>query len=183
MKEALVNNITLILTLVFFVIMAMRGYNCGLVKMVTSLAGVAASLIVSGLVMPYVSSEALSNNGLTEWLESTVTSRINGVSAEAVISGLTFVVLFVVVLVFIKILTMLLKKVSELPVINFIDMVLGSVFGLAEAVIFLWLFMLVVSLLQNFEICRTVYGQIEQSDLLKAFYDNNLIAGLVGRLM
>ena len=59
------------------------------------------------------------------------------------------------------------------------DKLLGSLFGLAESLIFIWLFMLVVSGLPDVGFCRTILDQIEASPFLSFIYRQNLLLQFV----
>lgn len=76
---------------------------------------------------------------LTDYIADRITSMF--------VSALTFVLLLLVVSFAVKLLFALLARVAELPMLNFFNRTLGGGLGLIEAVLYLWIFLIVISFL------------------------------------
>ena len=76
-----------------------------------------------------------------------VTELIADKATEFILSIITFIVLLIVITILIKILFKLLDKVAELPVLTAFNRVSGSMLGLVESVLYVWIFFIVISLL------------------------------------
>ena len=172
-------NITLILTVAFMVFMAVRGYKKGMVKMITSIACVVLSLVAARLLAPAVSAALSKNLNFVQWIRNTVIPNVKGVTVPMVISAISYVVLFVAALAVMKLLSKLLKAIASLPVLHFLDHIAGGAFGIGEAVVYVWVFMIVVSVFQQFDICRTIMAQIRASQFLSVLYQNDPLITIV----
>jgi len=72
-----------------------------------------------------------------------IADRITGMF----VSVLTFVLLLIVMAIIIKIGFEILARVAELPVLNFVNRMLGGMLGLVESIIYIWIFLIVISFL------------------------------------
>ncbi len=109
-----------------------------------------------------------------------VVDQVIGPIVTIMIQSLVFLILFIVFCVLVKIITKALKIIDKLPVIGTANAVLGLVVGLVQAVIFLFIFTSVVSLIiqmsgnQMDAINSEVVGS---SRIFKAIYNMNPFVG------
>lgn len=76
---------------------------------------------------------------LTDYIADRITSMF--------VSVFTFVLLLIVVTFVVKLLFALLARAAELPMLNFFNRTLGGSLGLVEAVLYIWIFLIVISFL------------------------------------
>lgn len=182
MIEVLKNNLVLIGTVVFFVLMCVYGYRRGCIMMFTSLAGMAVSLFVARYFMPKLVVRMEQSNSWMNWVQSQVVPKLIGVTPSMVFSVLSFLVLFVVSYVLIRILASTLDRLVENNVLGILNEVLGMVVGAVEAVVFIWIFMLTVEVLPHFPICEEILRQINADGLLSMLHDNNLLISFLANM-
>ena len=107
--------------------------------------------------------------------------------ADRVIRILIFTVLFIVFYAFLHIIIVWLDLISRLPIIYGLNKIAGAVLGLTEALIFVWVGALVLTLFSGSEIGRSMITQINGSNWLTWLYDHNmlsyLVVGLVRRVL
>ena len=76
---------------------------------------------------------------LTDYIADRVTGMF--------VSALTFVLLLIVVTLLVKLIFEILARVAELPVLNFFNRTLGGLLGLIESIIYIWIFLIIISFL------------------------------------
>jgi len=176
------DNLVLIGTVAFFVLKCVHGYRRGCIRMLTSLAGMAVSLFAARYFMPKLVTRMEQNASWMNWVQSEVIPKLNGITPSMVFSVLSFLVLFVIIYVLIRILASTLDRLVEGSVLGILNEVLGMIVGAAEAVVFLWIFMLAVEVLPHFPICEEILRQINSDGLLSLLHDNNLLVSFLARM-
>lgn len=76
---------------------------------------------------------------LTDYIADRVTGML--------VSVITFILLLIVVTLLVKLVFAILARVAELPVLNFMNRTLGAILGLVEAIVYIWIFLIVISFL------------------------------------
>ena len=94
---------------------------------------------------------------------------------DTAVKILCFILIFIVVRLLVKLLSALAGGLKKIHFINWIDGFFGAIFGLAESILYIWLFMFVISAFPTYGFCRTVLAQILRDPLLYAIYNQNLI--------
>lgn len=95
--------------------------------------------------------EADSKNNINNFYEfiglEKITDLISDKVADFLLSVVTFIILLVTVSVLIKILFKILDKIAELPVLTAFNRTAGSILGLIESVLYVWIMFIILSLL------------------------------------
>ena len=99
--------------------------------------------------------------------------------ADRVIRVIIFTVLFIVFYAFLHIIIVWLNLISRLPILYGLNKIAGAVLGLAEALIFIWVGALVLTLFSGSEIGKSMIEQINGSIWLTWLYDHNMLSYLV----
>ena len=135
--------------------------------------------IIEGLGLPDIITDALlKNNNAEEYKELNVNSFIDYIveyPVNIVINGLSFLITYVLVTILLRVLVFVLDIFTRLPVVHGLNKLGGALIGGAKYVIFIWIGMLVVTMLCNTEAGRTVMGMIERDRFLTFVYNWNLI--------
>lgn len=173
-KELLIDNIVLILTVIFLVLMCLWGRHRGFIRMITSTAAMVISLFIARGFMTKLSAKMMEHNSWKLWMEAEVLPKLEGITAEAVFNALSFLAIFAVSMILIRILAATLDRLSEGP-FSIVNETFGLIVGLLEGVGFLWVFMIFVEVMPQLEFCRFVSAQIEAEPALRILRDNNLI--------
>ena len=161
----------------FMVAMFLYGYRKGLVRMSVNIVSIVVSLIATRMLLPTVQSWIDQNPVLRELVAQRVEKiafgegPAAGAASESVdlfyqllgldkltdyiadritgmlVSVITFVLLLIVVTLLVKLSFAILQRVVELPVLNFMNRTLGAVLGLVESIVYVWIFLIVISFL------------------------------------
>ena len=161
----------------FMVAMFLYGYRKGLVRMSVNIVSIVVSLIATRMLLPTVQSWIDQNPVLRELVAQRVEKIVfgegpaAGAASESVdlfyqllgldkltdyiadritgmlVSVITFVLLLIVVTLLVKLAFAILQRVVELPVLNFMNRTLGAVLGLVESIVYVWIFLIVISFL------------------------------------
>ena len=99
--------------------------------------------------------------------------------ADRVIRVIIFTVLFIVFYAFLHIIIVWLNLISRLPILYGLNKIAGAVLGLTEALIFIWVGALVLTLFSGSEIGKSMITQINGSIWLTWLYDHNMLSYLV----
>ncbi|MBE7045536.1 MAG: hypothetical protein E7397_08385 [Ruminococcaceae bacterium] len=108
---------------------------------------------------------------LKEGLAESVTKMVSSVLMQLV----SIVLLFLLVRLGLFILFRILNAVAKLPVINFFNKVLGAVMGAINALLVVYIACALVMLLTPVSAAEPLNEAINQTYLLKYFYQNNLL--------
>lgn len=150
-------NIMLVVVIVIALCKAIDGYKKGIVKEVLSLI----SMIVLCLVV------ALIANGVNSYLDGKF------------VNVAIMVILFSIVGVVHHLLGLALfpaKLAAKLPVIHFVDKLLGVVFGIFEVVLVLWTIYTMIMMMDMGAIGQLILSYTEESPFLSWLYQHNYVA-------
>ena len=202
----ILNHAVLILTLVFLAFMIITGYKIGFFDKIISLGSLLVTLILEIRLFPYVMAWMQQNEtvrGLFTGLARSVMQldrdipdsplyRILGIdlladNAAQMIENvaarvLCFLVIFIAVRILMGFAARLFDWLRKIRLVDSADRLLGAVFGAAEALLLMWVFMLVISGLPANKYCGAVLAQIEASPLLRILYDRNLLMMYAGNI-
>lgn len=93
--------------------------------------------------------------------------------ASIIISSIAFAVTFLVALLVLIIVCRMLNLISKLPVLNEINHIAGLVAGLAEGVLVIWIFFIVLTVFAGTEFGGNAMRMISENAILSYLYDNN----------
>lgn len=94
---------------------------------------------------------------------------------DTAVKILCFILIFIVVRLLVKLLSMLAGGLKKIHFIKWIDGLFGAVFGFAESIAYIWIFMFVISAFPAYSFCSRLLAQISRDPLLYTIYSQNLI--------
>ena len=100
-----------------------------------------------------------------------------------IITGISYIITLIIVIIATAILVWLLNKFFELPGLNAVNKVGGLIFGLAEGILIVWAACGIITVFAATEFGSTVISQIQENAILKYFYEHNLISTIVAAKM
>lgn len=150
-------NITLIIVLVIFILTIVHGYKKGMTKEISGLVSWAVTLFVMSLIiMLYTSFRA------NEGKNMVVTIII--LVAVALVNG--------VIRLFLK----PIKLVAKLPILKFLDQLLGIVIGVAEGFLIVWLMYVLNESGLFGRFGEMIITDTSRSQILSLIYEYNYLA-------
>lgn len=153
-------NIMLILVAVCVLLKFIDGYKKGMVKEIVSLV----TLIVMGIMVVLIS------KGLHSYMEK----EIVGVVIAVVLMALLGIVHHLLNAVLFS-----AKMISKLPVIHWLNKVLGAIFGILEVVLTVQIIYVFIMYFGLGMIGQQILEYTRESALLTKFYQYNVVAKLV----
>ena len=150
-------NITLIIVFIIFILAAVHGYKKGMTKEISGLISWVVTLFVMSLViMLYTSFRANEGKNMV----------------------LTIVILLLVALVngIIRLFLKPIKLVAKLPVLKFLDRVLGVVIGIAEGFLIVWLMFVLNESGLFGQFGEMITADTIRSQILSFIYEYNYLA-------
>ncbi len=157
-------NFLLIIVVILAIFKMADGYKKGVVKEIISLVSMAVLCAVAALIAGGISSY---NDG----------KIFNAVAA---------VILLAVLIIAHQLLKMVFfsaKLVSKLPVIHFVNKLLGAVFGVFEVVLLLWTLYTLTMMMKLGAVGEIIVSFTQESRVLVWLYEHNYLAYVVELLM
>lgn len=147
-------NVTLLAVVILMVWMMIRGFKKGMAKELSGLVALFAAFVVLALGIMLVAS--FSEGEMTNTLYSVIL---------LVVFGLAYGI--------VKFILRSAKAVSSLPIIHFVDSVLGIGVGFCKAVLFIWIFFMLCAGNYLGTISSRVQQDIAENTFLKLLYEFN----------
>ncbi|MGI6006983.1 MAG: CvpA family protein [Ruminococcus sp.] len=104
---------------------------------------------------------------------------IAGYIAYYITNGIGYILSFVLAIIIIKVILYAVDILTELPGISFINAVGGMILGVVQAVLWIWIFFIIATVLCNTPAGQAVMDQISGNELLKILYDRNLLMNVI----
>ena len=147
-------NLTLIIVLIVMLYMVAAGYQKGLTKQISGIVALTAAFVMLALVIMLVSS--FQNREVTNAVYSVILLAVFGM-----VYGI------------VKFLLRSIKLMSNLPILHFLDQVLGIAAGLVKWILVVWIFFLLCENNYLGGITEYVRADISNSTILKLLYQFN----------
>ena len=147
-------NLTLIIVLIVMLYMVTAGYKKGLTKQISGIVALAAAFVMLSLGIMLVSS--FQNREVTNTVYSVILLSVFGL-----VYGI------------VKFLLRSIKLITNLPVLNFFDHVLGIAAGLVKGILIVWIFFLLCEHSYLGDLTEYVRSDISNSTILKLLYQFN----------
>lgn len=157
-------NFLLLIVILAAILKAIDGFNKGMVKEIISLVSLAVLCAVAALLAQGVSSY---NDG-----------KIFNAAVAVVLLVLLGVVHNLLKLAFFS-----AKLISKLPVIHFVDKLLGVVFGVFEVVLLLWMVYTLVMMLDLGAVEEVIISYTRENEALTWLYRKNYLAYFIENLL
>lgn len=157
-------NLLLIIVFVAFFLKVTEGYKRGVVKEI----GALVSLIVFCVLL------ALIGSGVRSYLDGNIANVIVAV-VLAVVLGIANHLL--------KFALFLAKVISKLPLISFVDKLLGIIFGILEVILLLWTVYTLVMMFYMGSIGDYIVTSTQDSAFLSWIYEHNYLAYWIEKLI
>ncbi len=131
--------------------------------------------VIDELPLPRVIRSLLKQNNPSEGLSAaSFAEYIVEYLSTLILNAISFVAAVILVQVAIRLVMTLLNVLSHIPVISLLNRLAGMGLGLLQALVFLWIFFLVLALLQTTEFGEMLLAMIQESELLTWLYEGNV---------
>lgn len=104
---------------------------------------------------------------------------IGGYLADMILKVAVFLVLFLIIYIVLQILVIGLDLIARLPILSGINKIAGAVLGGVQAMFFLWIACLVLTMFSGTELASSILERINASTWLLWIYDHNMLSYLI----
>lgn len=189
----------LICTIVFMTALTLYGHRRGLIHMAVSIGSLIITFLIVEFMLPSTEKIIMKSSFILKlmegWNESLsiklgeaeysplyellgleeICEKAGEILFGLVVKGITFLFLFILIFLIIRIAAGILNIFAKLPVIYGLNQLGGAAIGFIEAVFVIWIIMLFVSFFPGGDLCGKIMKQIYASDFLLMVYRNNII--------
>lgn len=139
--------------------------------------------IIEGLELPEQLKALLVENNNSEVYQMIGVERfgdyIGGYLADMFLRIIAFVLLFAAVFILLRIAVVWLDLIARLPIISGMNKIAGAILGGAEALVFLWVAFLVLTVLAATDFGASALNQIYASPWLSWLYNHNMLTHFI----
>lgn len=141
--------------------------------------------IIENLPIPEMLKDMLLDYNNDEGYERLQVSRfldyVSSFIASVILNVVAFILSVLIVQIFLWLVINMLDLLANVPVIRVVNRVAGLALGLLEALFFIWLFFLVLSMLSATDVGMFLMSMVQESEFLGELYDSNLFLTIVLR--
>ncbi|MDO5292621.1 MAG: CvpA family protein [bacterium] len=138
---------------------------------------------IEKLMLPEsVKNELLTNNKdeVTKLLNtSNFSGYVSGYITCMILNAISYIALFLIMMIIVRILANVLDIISRLPVLNSINKIGGIFVGALKSIIVIWLFFVILTVFSGSEFGQSMFAMINDSVLLSYIYNNNMLMSVV----
>lgn len=146
-----------------------RGYKEGALAVLIDLFSKIVILITVLLITPYITTYLLEKETIEQ--------------PRWIVMILVFCITYGLFLLVFKILSISLDFFAKLPLLKEANKVLGILAGCMQWILSVWIFMAIVYSLSFWDKMGAILVMIQENEILKALYDNNLVLFLIRRFL
>lgn len=99
--------------------------------------------------------------------------------ASMIMNVTAFFVVSILLRLIFGIISMIIELAVHLPIVSSINRLGGALFGVAEALLIVWFFFVIVSVLINTPWGTQIYAQIENNQFLSFLYEKNIFLSII----
>ncbi len=104
---------------------------------------------------------------------------VGGYLADMILKAVVFLVLFLVMYLVLQIAVIWLDLIAKLPILSGINKIAGAILGGVQAMIYIWIACLLLTLFSRSELGMAVLAQVSASPWLSWIYNHNMLSYLV----
>ena len=119
------------------------------------------------------------DSGYYEMEVDNFTSYLSRSLSKMLINAIVYIVLFIVIIIALRIAIHLLDLIAKLPVLNLLNKTMGTIFGLAEGVVILWIGCIVLTAFAHAAWAQSAFEEINNSAFLTLIYNTNIFSNAV----
>lgn len=132
------------------------------------------SSLMDKIGLPEILQKSLTENNTAEAYEKlavdTFGDYVSGYLAKMIVSGMSYIISYILANLAIRLLSCILNAIAELPLINGANRLTGAVVGVAKGVLFLWIALLVLTILCSTDAGKAGLALVEKDSILSVLY-------------
>lgn len=139
--------------------------------------------VIENIPLPEMVKEALLENNNSEIYNTlgaaTFMDYITGYIAYYITNGIGFLLSFIIATIILKVILYAIDILTGLPVISFFNVIGGMLLGIVQAVLWIWVIFLVITVAANTEVGAILMQQIESDIVLQYLYEKNVLLNVI----
>lgn len=143
--------------------------------------------VIDSLPLPGILKNLLKENNTPQYYAelaaNTFADYVPRYMANLILSIISFVASWLLVISFIGLAVMTLDVITELPVVHGLNQLLGIALGLLQGLVVVWIAFLIVTLFMNTDAGKQLMAMIAESPFLNALYENNILLDFLTNLL
>ena len=142
--------------------------------------------LIDGLRLPELLRKNLEeNNNAESYAElsvNTLTEYVSGYLARTVINGLSYMLAYILSTIVIRLIVYVLNLIAGLPILKTANKLSGGAVGLLKGIVFVWIALLVLTVLCSTEIGKTAMELIEKDTVLSTLYQYDPLVRIFAKI-
>lgn len=139
--------------------------------------------LIEDMPLPMTLKEALKENNNSEIYNALGVEYFSDYAASyianCITNGIGYILSFIIAVIIIKVILYAIDILTELPGISFINAVGGMLLGAVQALLWIWVFFILATILCNTPAGQVVMDQISGNEILKILYEENLLMNVI----
>lgn len=136
---------------------------------------------IAKMGLPEILQKSLTENNTAEVYKElavdTFGDYISGYLARMIVNGMSYIISYILANLVIRVLGCILNAIAELPLINGANRMTGAIVGVAKGVLFLWIALLVLTILCSTDAGKTGLALVEKDCVLSVLYRYDVLVG------
>lgn len=132
--------------------------------------------------LPEILQKSLTENNTAEVYEelavNTFGDYVSGYLARTIVNGMSYLISYILANLVIRLLGCILNAIAELPLINGANRLTGAVVGVAKGVLFLWIALLVLTILCSTDVGKEGLALVEKDSILSVLYKYDVLVNV-----
>lgn len=145
--------------------------------------GQSQNALIQALGLPSTLNQSLESNNTAEVYSalavSTFGEYVSGYLAKTILKGLSFLLSYILASVVLRLIAFLLNMIARLPLIRGANRLLGGLVGVAKGLLFIWIGLLVLTVLCSTEIGKEALQLVEKDAVLSLLYKYDVFVNLI----
>lgn len=142
---------------------------------------------IEGLPLPQTMKKQLIQNNNTDTYQKMVVDGfvdyLTEYIAYGIVNGIAFVAAYIIAVIILKLILYALDILVQLPVIGIANKLGGMVLGALQGILWIWIVMLIITLICNTGVGQYLMREIEKTEVLSWIYHNNYLLKIVMRFL
>ena len=103
---------------------------------------------------------------------------MSGYLARLIVNGMSYLVSYILANLVIRLIGCVLNAIAELPLINGANRLTGALVGVAKGIVFLWIALLILTVLCSTETGKTGLALVEKDSFLRVVYRYDVLVNV-----
>lgn len=155
---------------------ALANTNFGRIDQMEIIENLPIPQMLKDMLLDYNNDEGYERLQVTRFLD-----YVSSFVASVILNVVAFILSVLIVQIFLWLVINMLDLLANVPVIRVVNRIAGLALGLLEALFFIWLFFLILSMLSATDVGMFLMSMVQDSEFLGELYDSNLFLTIVLR--